>query len=70
MKARLCGTCTLIIKQYNKQQDITQMESGFSIDPVLSPENVSELVCPLQMGQHTCTCVGLLFVVKSIPAVN
>lgn len=31
---------------------LTQMESGFSIDPVPVPVNVSELVCPLQMGQH------------------
>lgn len=28
------------------------MESGFSIDPVLAPVDVSEPVCPLQIGQH------------------
>lgn len=45
------------------------MESGFSIDPVLSAENVSEPVCPLQIGQHVYVCESAVCS-KSIPAVN
>lgn len=45
------------------------MESGFSIDPVLAPVNVSEPACPLQIGQRTHTSesvyVSLLFVVEA-----